>query len=160
MEDFFAEEEKLFEDYGREETVYAPEVKAFERAGPSSKLSEMVSTVKLSELGKKGRDIISPEDRFLINTDAFCRRLNSDNIAKLTEKDINTLLEKTESVTNLRFKNYVGYVLGYIATKGGSTLEVKDVQNVIKKILPLVGEEAGIEPADVVRYSRYWKQFL
>jgi hypothetical protein len=160
MDDFFAEEEKLFEDYGTEETVYASEVKAFERAGPSGKLSEMISTIKLSEIGKKGRDIISAEDRFLINVDAFCRRLTSENIAKLTQKDIDTLLEKTSSISNIRFKNYVGYVLGYLATQGGISLNIDKVKNVINNILPKLEGEGSVMAEDVVRYSRYWKQYL
>lgn len=160
MDDFFAEEE-MFGDYEEGEQEFQAEAKAFERVGPSGKLSELLSSPNVVEgIGKKGREIISQEDRFLINTDAMCRRLNSDNIAKLTESDINNLLENTQKIVGLKYKNYVGYILGYLASQGGRTLKVEQVRYVIKNILPQLGEEGGITPADVVRYARYWKEFL
>lgn len=141
---------------------FRSEVKAFERAGPSGKLIELLSSPSvLEDAGKKGREAISPEDRFLINTDAFCRYLNSQNIALLSENDINTLLEKTTLMTELKYKNYIAYILGYIASQGGQNLKVTQVKNVIDNILPAIGEKAnGIAPPDVVRYARYWAEFL
>jgi len=111
-------------------------------------------------LNKKGREIQSPEDRFLINTDALCRRLSSENVIRITEADITNMLEKTTQIVGLKYKNYVGYILGYLASQGGQTLKVEQVKYVIDKVLPQVGDVGGIAPADVVRYARYWKEFL
>jgi hypothetical protein len=161
MDDFFAEEEELFADYGAEEPRFEAEAKAFERAGPSGKLSELLSSpTVLEDSGKKGRDVISPEDRFLINTDAMCRRLNAENIVKISESDITNMLEKTQQIVGLKYKNHVGYILGYIASQGGKSLNVDQVKFVVKNILPHVEEDSGISPPDVVRYARYWREYL
>jgi len=147
MDEFFAEEEEIFADYG--EQGFQTEAKAYERVGPSGKLAEL-----LSSSGD------TPEDRFLINADALCRRLNGDSVVKLTELDITNILESTTRAVGIEYKNYAGYVLGYIASQGGKTLKVPQVQHVIKDILPYVAEEGGLAPADVVRYARFWKEFL
>jgi len=161
MDEFFAEEEEMFADYGAEEPRFEPDAKAFERVGPTGKLAELLSSpTVLKDMGKKGRESISPEDRFLINTDAMCRRLNSENIAKISELDITNMLEKTVDVVGLRYKNHVGYILGYLASQGGKSLKTEQVKYVIKNILPQVAEEGGIAPPDVVRYARFWKEFL
>ena len=144
-------------DYEDEGPAMEAEAKAFERVGASGKLAELLST-PIDDINK--RSAISPEDRFLINTDAFCRRLNAENIYRLSETDINTILEKTTDVLGLKYKNFVAYVLGYIASKGGQKLKVDKVQNVITNILPKLGDEGGVYPADVVRYARYWNKFL
>lgn len=133
------------------------EVKAFERVSASGKLAELLST-PIDDINK--RAAISPEDRFLINTDAFCRRLNAENIYKLTENDIDTILDKTKEVSEIKYKNFVAYVLGYIASQGGKSLRVDKVKNVITDILPQLGDEGGVYPPDVVRYARYWNKFL
>lgn len=146
-----------FDDYHDDGPSMEAEAKAFERVGASGKLSELLST-PLDDINK--RSAISPEDRFLINTDAFCRRLNAENIYKLTETDINTVLEKTREVLQLKYKNFVAYVLGYIASQGGQNLKVDNVKNVITNILPKLEDQGGVYPADVVRYARYWNKFL
>jgi len=163
MDEFFAEEEEMFADYGAEEPRFEAESKAFERVGTGG-LSEYVSSPEVLEPGYKG--IISPEDRFLINIDARCRRLKSEDINKknyITEGDIANILKSTrKDVVNVRLKyiNHIAYILGYIASNGGKDLKVKKVQEVINDILPHVADEAGIEPADVVRYARFWNEFL
>lgn len=161
MDEFFAEEEEMFADYEAEEPRLEAEAKAFERVGPSGKLAELLSSPGvIADIGKKGREAISPEDRFLINTDAMCRRLNSENVIKITEADITNMLESTVKVVGLKYKNYIGYILGYLASQGGTTLNVVQVGYVIKNVLPHVADEGGITPADVVRYARFWKDFL
>lgn len=132
------------DDFENEDSKFENEYGAFNRAG-GTKLSELLSTPE----GK------SPEDLFLIKMDAFCRKLDSGNIVKITENDINILLDKTTVISNLKYKNYIGYVLGYIATQGGRTMDIKNIQEIIN-ILPKIDNEAGIEPPDIVRYARFW----
>jgi hypothetical protein len=155
MDEFFAEEEEIFSS-----DDFHAEVKAFERASSSGKLAELLSSPLILGEKKRGREIISSEDRFLIAVDAMCRKMNAENIIKLTETDINTMLEKTTLVSGLKYKNHIGYILGYIASHGGKSLKPEQIDYVIKKILPSMGEEGGITPPDVIRYARYWKMYL
>ena len=152
MEDEFFENE--YEDYQPE---FQAEQKAFERAGPSGKLTEMLSGASLGDMQKNlARDAISPEDRFLIAVDALSRRITSDTSFKLTQNDINIMLEKTSNIVGLRYKNPAGYILGYLATKGGVSMDPGVVSSVIKYVLPSVADDSGLAPPDVIRYSRFW----
>lgn len=140
---------------------FAIEAKAFERAGPSAYLSELTS----ADLNKKVDKSTSPEDRFLIFTDAIARKIMGERITigqtdALTESDIETILKKTRYIVGLRFKNPTAYILGYIASKGGTEIKKKRLDIVFEKLLPRFGEDAGVKEADVIRYARYWKDSL
>jgi len=159
-EDPFAAEEAEFAlDEGPQMET---EAKAFERVGPSGVLAELLTGVSGGidfDPKKRMRDM-SPEDRFLIFTDAMCRKMDAEGIVRLPEKDITNILEKTRLIPDLKYKNHVAYILGYIASEGGRSIRVDRVRFVIDKVLPSVGQEGGVEPADVVRYAKYWKEFL
>jgi hypothetical protein len=143
MDEFFSDNES---DFGNE-------AKAFERAG-GGLLQELLTGVYTDDIDMKKRDM-PPIDRFLISTDAMCRSL------KLSTSDINTILTKARyEVAGVEYKNYVAFILGFLASEGGSSLKVKKVRSVIQDILPQVADKAGVEPEDVVRYARYWREFL
>jgi hypothetical protein len=143
MDDFLSDNES---DFGNE-------AKAFERAG-GGLLQELLTGVYTDDIDMKKRDM-PPIDRFLISTDAMCRSL------KLSTSDINTILTKARyQVSGIEYKNYVAFILGFLASEGGSSLKVKKVRSVIQEILPQVADRAGVEPEDVVRYARYWREFL
>jgi hypothetical protein len=143
MDDFLSDNES---DFGNE-------AKAFERAG-GGLLQELLTGVYTDDIDMKKRDM-PPIDRFLISTDAMCRSL------KLSTSDINTILTKARyQVAGIEYKNYVAFILGFLASEGGSSLKVKKVRSVIENILPQVADRAGVEPEDVVRYARYWREFL
>lgn len=146
-----------YEDYGEEkdDEIYM-EANAFERTGPSGVLAELLSS-GTNELRKKGsKDVVSIEDTFLKTVDAVSRRLGEDNLVKITKDDIESMLLKSQEIKGLKYKNPIAYILGYLASKGGRELEKANVLFVINKVLPEISE-GGIEPADVVRYARFWK---
>lgn len=152
MDDFdqyFNEDIMEFEDEGPQ---FKDEITAFERAGPSGRLHELISgDLETSR---------TPEDRFKIAVDAISRRLNGDNITPLTENDINNMLEKTLYISGLQYMNPIAYILGFVATKGGKSMEYNDVMNTINNILPELKGDGGVTPPDVIRYARYWNKFL
>jgi hypothetical protein len=160
MDDYdpFAEEEA---EFAQDEPRLEMEAKVFERVGPSGVLSELLSISGGVDMdNKKKIREMSPEDRFLIFTDAMCRRIDADGIVKLSEADITNILTKTRMIPDLKYKNYVAYILGYIASEGGRSLKVDKVRFVIDRILSSINDEGGVEPADVVRYAKYWHDFL
>lgn len=143
------------DDYAEEKDVYAMGVKDFERVGGSSILSDLLTNPNLaSGKIKMTGENVSDEDRFLVFTNAFCRDLDVEADVKLTETDINMILEKTRLVPNLKYKNYVAYVLGYIASEGGRSLD--KVNYVIDTVLPKLDDKGSVEPPDVVRYASLW----
>ena len=76
-----------------------------------------------------------------------------------TDYQLNFLLEKINSIKNVRFKNPLGYVLGYY---------VNDISNIgnkyinktkFKKIKKIVKAESEvISLPDIIRYSRMWSK--
>lgn len=138
---------------------YQMEAKAFERVS-QGRLHEFLSTSATTQLEKGGRQVLTPEDRFIIKLNTQCLAMREDKTADISDKDIDTMLEKTRQISDLKYKNPLAYILGYIATKGGKSLKVADVKDVIKNILPSVATEGDVAPQDVVRYARFWSIYL
>lgn len=136
------------------ESDYKAEVAAYDRVGPSGKLASLLQSGLPHKKGK--REAILPRDRFLIGLDAIGRRIGEDNVASISEQDINIMLEKAATSPNIEYKNPLAFILGYLASKGGQSLKQPTVNSVIKNILPKLDGEAGVEPPDVVRYARWW----
>ena len=131
------------------------EAKAGERAGYSDILTQLLE----SSVDTKMRDL-SPEDRFLVLTNTMCLKLNNDRIFNISKNDRTVILQTAfEKLPKRRYKNHLAFILGYIASEGGSNLKVNKVQDVISK-LPMIDDRIGVEPADVVRYAKYWNQYL
>lgn len=153
MDEFYDEEY-----YSDQEGEYKAEITAYERSGHGGRLSELLSSSAvvsgMDEVYKLSN--ISPEDRFLILVDAISRRFNNDGIIEITQADITTMLEKTGMMMGVRYKNPIAYILGFLATNGGSKIVKKNIDHIINKVLPKIGDEGGVYPPDVIRYARYW----
>ncbi len=80
---------------------------------------------------------------------------------KLTRGDLEILENKISQTPNIEYKNPLGYICGYMATKGGRTMAIHDVKEIIKLLdllnKAVVKSGGGVEPPDVVRYARFWK---
>lgn len=136
------------------EDEYGIEAKAFERASLGGKLAELMTST-LTDKKKGERNKLTPEDRFLIGVDAECRRLTEEGEV-LTQDDIDNMLEKSQSLKGLKYKNVSAYILGYIASNGGKSLEKKKVMRVLNDVLPMLKKTSGVEKPDVIRYARLW----
>jgi hypothetical protein len=146
--------------YEHNEPQFRAEVDAYDRVGPGGSLSRLiVGETTLAGMQKKLGQTVSPEDRFMIYVDAISRRFNADGIATISESDINKMLEKTVYITGIKYKNPIGYILGYLASQGGTSMQHARVMTVINRVLPRIGED-GITAPDVIRYARYWMTFL
>jgi Family of unknown function (DUF5770) len=130
------------------------EAKAYERTGPSGKLAELLS----GQTKDKRKE--SPTDRFLIAVDAISREFESNGIAKISDSDITKMLEKSQDISDIKYKNPTCWILGYLASSGGSSLDKKRVLKVIDDILPQISKSDGVEAPDVIRYARFWRLFL
>jgi len=147
----FEEDEQEYEvaSLGDEEPIYEKEIKAFERVSKQSKLYELITDPK--NLTKK--------DRFLIEVHKISKNFDDEKMLKISETDINTMLEKTQKILNLEYKNPTAYILGYIGSKGGKGLDTNIIEDVILKVLPKI-KNTGVEPPDFIRYCRYWVKYI
>lgn len=155
MDEYFDGDEY---DQGGYEPEMQAELKAFERASSTNPFSELVTgTASLDEKrGKPG----SPTDKFYIKAYQTVSKINDGGTIKITQQDMRIMADKSLNVKELQYKNPVGYILGYIVSMGGQKIDSARLKKVIDDILPLVGEDGGIEPPDVIRYARYWIEFL
>lgn len=141
-----------------EKDDFQMEIGAYERVGHGGKLNELLIGTNYGD--KPSHEVISPEDRFLIYVDANARRFNTDHIVEITDNDINTMLEKSKLIPEVKYKNPIAYILGYLASNGGSELKHDRVMYIIRRILPKLDGEGGVMAPDVIRYARYWVKFL
>ena len=158
--DFFGERD--YEEHGFEEIEkeprYEAEVAAYERAGPGGRLNlTLIQGGTMAELQKKTlKEVSTPEERFQILVDAISRKFTVDDIFTISQNDIDNMLDAIQKTPGIKYKNPICFILGYIVSQGGRSLEVKNVKNVLKHIdVPQISE-SGIHPADVVRYGRLW----
>jgi hypothetical protein len=136
------------EDEWKDELDFQPEVDVYERVGlPGERLAGIE---KMDD--ELGREILDPVERFTRQVNAISRNPN----IQLSEEDTDILLSKISNISNINYKNPTGYVLGYIATRGGRNLDKKSVTNIFKYILPKLQE--SVEQPDVIRYGRYWQK--
>ena len=137
------------ENYDENENYFANEFKARERTNYIGKLQEMLN--QHVTFDNKKKNILSADERFLIAVDTFARK---NDVFKLSNSDIDLILEKTKNIKNIKYKNPTAYVLGYIISNGG-TINKKKFQKVRDEILPEF-KDFGVEPEDVLRYGRFW----
>lgn len=151
------EEGGFFGEFEEKEPEMMAEIGAYERAGPPGALgTSLIKSGTMAEIRKQLiKEISNPEERLRIFVDAISRKLNGEDIVRITQEDIDTMLEKIPTIPKAKYKNPSAYILGYLASRGGKKLDPSHVKKIIRTILPHL-QDSGVEPADVVRYARFW----
>lgn len=104
--------------------------------------------------GKIDQTTMDPLDRFKTVVDAKARNL-MDSSVYITETDISTLMQTANKLKHVHYKNPSAYLLGYIASNGGSKIVKKQFDYTVNTALPLVND-SSVLPPDILRYSRLW----
>lgn len=135
-----------YEDNIEDEMQVGNEIKAFERIG--------FQNILLS--GDRKTGIISDQERFAEKVNVYLQKYREE---LFTDSQLNFLLERINTIKNVRFKNPLGYVLGYY---------VNDINNIgikyinptkFKKIKKIVKTESEvISLPDIIRYARMWSK--
>lgn len=137
--------------------TYEAEIGAFERTGAGGRLGTTIVGGIIGDIQQKmSRELSTPDERFKIYVDSISRKLNLDDILSISNQDIDVMLDKADLVKGIQYVNPTAYILGFMATRGGRSMD--NIHKIIKK-LPMIGD-AGVEAPDVVRYSRYWTMYL
>ena len=109
--------------------------------------------------GKFNKTIQDPLVKFKCYVDIISRKLIVNDI-KLEEKDINIMISQVDNLKYVNFKNPSAYILGYIASSGGSNISESNVTYCFNSVLPFVELEAGLQLPDVIRYARLWTNLV
>jgi hypothetical protein len=152
-ESYFIPEQKMESEYG-----------ALERSGGRRFMSTLIEDTggELSNAQKRiERELLSPEEKFSRAVGAILSDWDNNDIYKIGDRDGDILLNKIQSMSKIKYINPVGYILGFIASRGGQKLDPKTdkVNYVIKNILPNIQDE-GVAPPDVIRYARFWYNLI
>lgn len=78
---------------------------------------------------------------------------------ELDMNDAVVLIENRPPPEKINFFNPLAYILGYLASK--NSINGKLNKNIVNEVIEKYKDKsetstAGIEPADILRYSRYW----
>jgi hypothetical protein len=140
--------------------TFRPSIKAYERVGlPGAAIGALLGTImtdNLEDLQKNiNRAVQDPTDRFIILVNAISRKLMSTEVIKINEDELVSILLKIKEIKNVGCKNPTAFILGYIASKGGSKI-TKNSANKVFEILRKLDNRDSIKEADCIRYARYW----
>ena len=132
-----------YEDNIEEDKKYGDEFKAFERIG--------FQNILLS--GDRKTGIISDEERFAEKVNVYLQKYREE---LFDDSQISYLLDKINSIKDVRFKNSLAYVLGYYVVDSDSINKYinKNKFNKIKKIIKTESEIVSLP--DIIRYARMW----
>jgi len=160
-EDGYDGDENVHEDKGK----FVPEAKAYERV--MYNVPDAIAAIqgpqmsgKLGEIQKKLNKIsLQPRERFTLQVNAVCNSLTENGTISLVNGEIDTILNNIEKIPNAEYKNPTAYILGYVAGVGSTRAKLnrKNVENVLKNILPKIPIDSGITEPDVIRYARLWQ---
>jgi hypothetical protein len=102
----------------------------------------------------------TPLGRFCLYVNSVGRQLEVEKCIK--PQDINHLLEKAQQIERVPYLNPTAFVLGYMASAGGTKSVSKVSLNQAWKCyeqLDYPKDESVFKP-DIIRYARYWKTLV
>lgn len=73
----------------------------------------------------------------------------------LSGEDLNKLIELVDILDKPQYKNPTAYVLGYMASNGGESINKQNFNNILKTALKSVSDKS-VQSEDVLRYARLW----
>ena len=105
----------------------------------------------------------TPLGRFCLRVDAISRNIDDEskcNFSKCNFKipgdQIQTLLDKSQTLPRVQFKNATAFVLGYLATAKGTRNITKDTLNNVWACYESIAgiKDSSITKPDIIRYAR------
>jgi hypothetical protein len=110
---------------------------------------------------------LSGIDRIKYDIGKITWKLNENELfikkfqGKIDTKTKNELCEKVDKFPNAEKMNAVGYILGYIATSGGTVMDRKIIEKILNSLdmYKNIIEDDYIKPPDLIRYSRIWMKY-
>jgi hypothetical protein len=119
-----------------DEEEYLPEVDIFSRVEAETQI------------------LVGSKDKFFVFVDAISRQLSQDHIVRISNAEIQDMLERLTNVKEPQYKNPTGVVLGYYVTGGGGyEIDKQRFASLKPKLSKL---DKPIKATDVIRYANLW----
>ena len=102
----------------------------------------------------------TPLGRFCLRVDAISRNINEACAGfSIPDEEIQVLLNKSQNLPRVEFKNPTAFVLGYLATRKGAIGITKTSLKNVWRCYGSVGginKDSSIREPDIIRYARLW----
>jgi hypothetical protein len=111
---------------------------------------------------KRNKLFMSSLEKFVKNVYQIGKDLIENGL--LSIKDLENILNNIATLDNPQYKNATAYLLGYIASDGGTNLDPKNAENLLRKFNTLEKnkffEDDTIDCAAIIRYARLWVSMI
>ena len=111
---------------------------------------------------KRNKLFMSSLEKFVKNVYQIGKDLIENGL--LSIKDLENILNNITTLDNPQYKNATAYLLGYIASDGGTNLDPKNAENLLRKFNTLEKkkffEDDTIDCAAIIRYARLWVSMI
>jgi hypothetical protein len=82
----------------------------------------------------------------------------------ISTSDLDSLLDNMSKLKKPEYKNATAYILGYIASNGGNSIDQNNLKKALRLITPgkslYLVEDDSVDCAAVIRYSRLWQNII
>ena len=109
----------------------------------------------LSDLNKNINILTQdPLERFKRLVGAISHSIDGDGIHNIGIDDRNRMCSVASNLENVKYLNPTAYILGFISTNGGKSIDKKIINKVFNNLDKLKDE--SVKKPDVIRYARFW----
>ena len=143
------------EDDYEEEQQYVADYASLQRTSISASLP--------SRTLRGLKDITNMKEQFKARVEATVRNLSSVR-GCIALDSLLDVLEPINDLANIQFKNATAFVLGYIASNGGTSITKTSVSKAVRcrkeMIMPSGPFEDIVTDKDIIKYAVYWKDVI
>lgn len=153
------DEQYDYEDFTGDFDEFKHEVNVFERVsmgrlGTKVGLKDVKGKSTKEVYEKLSKSTYDPRERLAVLVQALGYSLKDTHHLPIYEKDISDIIEYIPVIQKPGDINPMGFLLGYIGTKGGREMNKENITKIFKE-LPSI-KEGGVAQEDVIRYCRFW----
>jgi len=117
-------------------------------------VGELVSAYTDVERVQRDNFFIGLEGEFWDKLKFYINQINNSSLRKkIVDVEIKTIVEKAKDTPNIENYNPMGWILGFIGSKGG---QINIISYALSVVLPITQTIEEVEYIDVIRYSRFW----
>jgi len=139
-----------------EPDMLQPEFAALQRVGLPGQTGIYLGGKRDVPMRGIDRAMQDPLERFQEYVDSIARNLRTWDDVSIDDTDIEILFLKSRDLKDVGYKNPTAYILGYIASNGGRTLNDPKSKGWSNALIALKHVDDTVLEPDIIRYARLW----